>query len=80
MNLDHVIVQNCDVKEMDQSSIYPDGTPSDKRKWNYSIAMDTTIPNDPNRTVSGSCVISRVYGSQEECEEAMTHHLRDLLV
>jgi hypothetical protein len=42
--------------------------------------MDTTIPNDPNRTVSGSCVISRVYGSQEECEEAMTHHLRDLLV
>lgn len=74
----HAVIQNCDVKEMDQSSIYPDGTPWDKRKWNFSIAMDVTRADEPSR-VRGAAIISRVYDCELVAEQEMTKKLREIL-
>ena len=74
----HAVIQNCDVKEMDQSSIYPDGTPWDKKKWNYSIAMDVSRPDEPGRA-RGISIISKVYSCELTAEKEMTEKLREIL-
>jgi len=75
----YAVIQDCGVKEMDQSSIYPDGTPWDKKKWNFSIAMDVTRPDDWASRVRGVAIISRVYSCELTAEKEMTEKLREIL-
>jgi hypothetical protein len=77
-NYEYAVVQHCGVKEMDQSSIYPDGTPRDKRKWNFHIALDTSDPSEPSRA-QGNCILSKVYSDELVAEKEMTIMLKEIL-
>ena len=75
---EYAVVQHCGVKEMDQSKIYPDGTPRDKRKWNFHIAIDTSRPDEPGRA-QASCILSKVYSDELVAEKEMTVMLKEIL-
>jgi len=75
---EYAVVQHCGVQEMNQSSIYPDGTPRDKKKWQFSIAVDLSRPDEPGRA-HAICVLSKIYSDELVAEKEMTLKLKEIL-